>query len=98
MEQEPQSFTNRELWMLIDKNNQTNLLQHQSLMDGQREFHKTTKETLDLILSQTSKTNGRVNKLELWQSYISGQVWIIPTIVGAVVSGIIAFIINHFKA
>lgn len=31
MEEQPHNYTNRELWMLIDKNNETNELQHQNV-------------------------------------------------------------------
>ena len=92
MENEPQSFTNRELWMLIDRNNQTNLLQHEALKKSMEEFHKTTHETLLSILAQTSKTNGRVNKIELWQSYVKGSTWIIPIVVSAVVGGLVTIL------
>lgn len=94
MEEEPKTFTNRELWMLIDRNNQTNLLQHQSLLVSQEEFHKTTLSTLKLILEQTSKTNGRVNKLELWQSYVKGSTFIIPIVVSAIVGGLVTILIK----
>lgn len=83
--------------MLIDRNNQTNLLQHQALIESQKEFHKTTRETLELILAQTSKTNGRVNKIELWQSYVKGSTWIIPIIVSAIVGGAITLLYNLLK-
>jgi len=95
--EEPKSFTNRELWMLIDKNSQTNLLQHKSITDSLQEFHKTTKETLDLILAQTSKTNGRVNKLELWQSYVKGATYLVPLVISALVSGIVGLLFFYFK-
>lgn len=73
MKQEtPESFTNRELAMLINGNNDTNLLQHEALRKSIADFHETTNSTLQAILAQTSKTNGRVNRLEMWRSYILG--------------------------
>lgn len=73
MKQEaPEEFTNRELAMLINGNNDTNLLQHEMIRKNMEDFHKATQETLQAILAQTSKTNGRVNRLEMWRSYILG--------------------------
>lgn len=95
--EQPKSFTNRELWMLIDKNNQTNLLQHQSIQDSIKDFHKVTKETLEEIVKQTKKTNGNVMDLLLWRMYIKGATYVIPLIVSAVISGVIGLIFVAFK-
>lgn len=68
----PETYTNRELAMLISSNSDTNLLQHEALKKSMEEFHKITHDTLQTILAQTTKTNGRVNKLEMWRSYTLG--------------------------
>jgi hypothetical protein len=71
---ETKQFTNRELYMLIDKNNETNQLQHQALMESIKTFHDKTEGTLSTILTQTTKTNGRVTKLEDWKQYLAGGI------------------------
>ena len=54
-------YSNRELDSKF-----TNLLEH---MKG---FEKDTSDSLDRILVQTTRTNGRVSSLERWQSYVIG--------------------------
>ncbi len=41
------------------------------------EKHEDNKVVLQEILTQTKTTNGRVNKLEKWQSYIQGGMAVI---------------------
>ena len=79
--EETQQFTNRELYMLIDKNNEMNQLQHTALMESIKTFHENTETTLSSILAQTQRTNGRVtkgeeniNKLNDWKQYIAGGI------------------------
>jgi len=55
----PQEFTNRELAILIN-----------SLTDKFDSYHIETIDRLVKIEAQTTKTNGRVNKLENWRSGI----------------------------
>lgn len=46
----------------------------ESVDQRMRAFEKNTSETLGEILEQTKRTNGRVSKLEKWQSYLMGAV------------------------
>ena len=46
------------------------------------------------ILTQTTKTNGRVNKLEKWQSIINGA-WIVISAILIASWGVIATIISN---
>lgn len=46
------------------------------------ERQKAMDEKIDRILSHTEKTNGRVSKLELWQSYLKGAIVIIAALMG----------------
>jgi hypothetical protein len=78
---ETKQFTNRELYMLVDKNNEVNQLQHAALLESIQNFHGRTEETLKIILAQTTKTNGRVtkneeniSKLNEWKNYIAGGI------------------------
>jgi Flp pilus assembly protein TadB len=76
-----EEITHNELRMLIEKNAATNQLQHEALLANIQTFHDATNKTLDTILSQTTKTNGRVNKLENKNFYIAG-IAVIITMVG----------------
>ena len=93
----PKSYTSRELWMLIKNNNDTNLLQHKIIQESIDEFHRATRSTLEEISKQTKKTNGSVMDLLLWRMYVKGQTWIIPLLVGGIVSIIVSIILSFIK-
>lgn len=91
-EDHPKEYTNRELYMLIDRNNETNLLQHKAILESLNTFHETTNKKLDELVAQTTKTNGNVKDLLLWRANVEGKTFIIPIVISAIVAGIIAFL------
>ena len=100
MEQEqeqPKTYSNRELYMLIKSNSDLNLEQHKNILESIQTFHEATNETLKKLVVQTTKTNGNVMDLLLWRMYVKGQTYVIPLVVGALVSGIVTFILKHFN-
>lgn len=80
-----EAYTNRELFMLIEQSRQAS-----------EEFHDTITRKLDEVIVQTKKTNGNVMDLLLWRAYVKGQVWIVPLIVSALISGIVALFFKGF--
>lgn len=69
-----EAYTNRELYLLFEGFKETNRLQHLSIIESITNFHDVTNIKLDSLITQTTKTNGRVNKLEGWKSYIAGGI------------------------
>ena len=97
MEQEqPKTYSNRELYMLIRSNSDLNLEQHKAIFESIKNFHETTAKTLEELVIQTKKTNGNVMDLLLWRMYVKGQTYVIPLVVGAVISAVVAYVVNHF--
>jgi hypothetical protein len=82
-------FTNRELYLLLQKTNETNLLQHQAILSSLENFHTNTNDTLAKLLTQTTRTNGRVTKLENWRSGIVACI--------ALISFLIPITLGYFK-
>jgi hypothetical protein len=55
------------------------------------------RRSLDEILMQTKKTNGRVSKLEQWQSYVLGAVATLGFLIVAVAVPLIIHLIGSGK-
>jgi hypothetical protein len=48
-------------------------------------FFRENKEDHDILIDQTTKTNGRVSKLEAWKNVIVGGLVILNTVVWPVI-------------
>ena len=75
-----QTYTNRELYLLIERN-----------QDIYLEAHKFLLEKVESILEQTKKTNGSVMNLKLWRSWMTG----VGAILIMIVIPLIVYIFNN---
>lgn len=70
MPQKDKDFTNGELGLLIE-----------AMKEAQDKAHANFDKTLTRIEVQTTKTNGRVDKLENWRNYIVGAIAILTFLI-----------------
>jgi hypothetical protein len=76
-----EAYTNRELFLLFEGFKDKNQLQHEAIIKSLSDFHDTTNAKLDGLIAQTTKTNGRVNKLEDWRNYLTGAFAVVTLII-----------------
>lgn len=74
-------YTNKELFMIISSNQESNAIANQNILDK-----------LEELVVQVKKTNGSVMDLLLWRATVKGQTWILPIVIGAIVSAIVAYL------
>lgn len=65
-----EEYSNREIDMKFE-----------AIQQHMKDSHASINEKLDAILTQTTRTNGRVSSLEKWRSYITGAVAVLTVLV-----------------
>ena len=83
---------NEKLDVLTDKAT-ASVIDRNSVHDSLSSINKTMNE----VLEQTKKTNGRVSNLENWRAYILGAVAVLTALVLPVVFMVVNEIISHVK-
>jgi hypothetical protein len=69
------------------------IIDRNSVHDSLSSINKTMNE----VLEQTKKTNGRVSNLENWRAYILGAVAVLTALVLPIVFMVVNEIISHIK-
>jgi hypothetical protein len=80
-----QAYTNYAIFIRLD-----------SYIKESENLHKSIDLKIDEIIKAQKYTNGNVMDLLLWRAYTKGQIWIIPLVVGSIISGVVALLFKQF--
>jgi hypothetical protein len=63
-------------------------------LQGERD--ENINNQLQEIIKAQKYTNGNVMDLLLWKMYVKGQMWVVPIIVAALISGAVGLVFKFF--